>query len=64
MVYEEYKPSEIIAPYVAKYFIFENDGLFKNREVTIVPGKTPEISIHYGDPVESFLNYPGEVKGK
>lgn len=62
MFYEVFTPAAALKPYIESYVVFEDDGIFKATELTIVPSGNPEIAIHYGDAVDSYLNQKGEVK--
>lgn len=62
MLLKMFSPSGLLAPHVASYLVFEDDGGLKDLPMNIVPSGVPEIAVHYGDPCDSHLNYPGEVK--
>ncbi len=62
MIYKIFKPAPRLRPFVESYTLFEDDGVMKNVELAVVPSGTPEITIHFGDGVESYLNYPGTVR--
>src|SRR4030042_5531202 len=62
MKVKQYTPSFILSQFVEAYIIFEEEINLKNKILNIIPNGKPEIAIHYGDPVLSYLNYPGEIK--
>ena len=62
MKVKKYTPSLILSQFVESYIIFEEEIYLKNKILNIIPNGKPEIAIHYGDPVLSFLHNPGEIK--
>jgi AraC-like DNA-binding protein len=62
MKVKQYQPSFILSQFIESYIIFEEEINLKNKILNIIPNAKPEIAIHYGDPVLSYLNNPGEIK--
>jgi len=62
MFFQAFQPSGIISDFVEWYLVFEDDGDLKNVSMAIVPNGVSEIAFHFGAPVRSYINYPGEIK--
>ena len=62
MKIKQFSPSLMLSQFVESYIIFEEEIFLKDKLLNIIPNGKPEIAIHYGDPVQSYLNEPGEIK--